>query len=227
MTMIYFKIILLLLLSIAPFIYANHLRKQNKKGEQKNSLYKLIGKHLPKLYSFCEIIKDFTEKVYEGMKRRDSFRRFFILVILLILLLYQYVDFHIASSLAHQIRLAYENNVENSVETIDELKPIFVYFTKPHATMLAGGLSLLFFVYKIPNIILTKLHNSNHLYCLIGLLTMTITILLPRWIILAETLAIILYAAYIYPNMRPAENPKGRKGLPESKQKKKLYLNAA
>ena len=110
---------------------------------------------------------------------------------------------------------------------ITKLSLILFIFFSPHATMLAGSLSLLFFVYKIPNIILTKLHNSNHLYCLVGLLTMTITILLPRWIILAETLAIILYAAYIYPNMRRAENPKGRKGLLESKQKKKLYLNAA
>ena len=104
---------------------------------------------------------------------------------------------------------------------ITKLSLILFIFLIPHATMLAGSLSLLFFVYKIPNIILTKLHNSNHLYCLVGLLTMTITIHLPRWIILAETLAKILYAAYIYPNMRPAENPKGRKGLPESKQKKK------
>ena len=89
----------------------------------------------------------------------------------------------------------------------------FIFFTKPHATMLAGGLSLLFFVYKMPNIIFTRLHNCNRLYCLVGLLTMTITILLPRWIILAETFAIILYAAYIYPNMRPAENTTGRKRM--------------
>ena len=42
---------------------------------------------------------------------------------------------------------------------------------------------------------------------------MAITILLPRWIILAETFAVILYAAYIYPNMRPAENTTGRKRM--------------
>ena len=88
---------------------------------------------------------------------------------------------------------------------------IFFIICVLHATMLAGGLSLLFFVYKIPNFLLTKLHNSNHLYCLVGLLTMTNTILLPRRIILAETFAIILYAAYIYPNMRPAGNTTGRR----------------
>ena len=87
--------------------------------------------------------------------------------------------------------------------------------------MLAGSLSLLFFVYKIPNIILTKLHNSNHLYCLVGLLTMTITILLSRWIILAETLAIILYAAYIYPNMRRAEKSKRKKRVTREQTKEK------
>lgn len=79
--------------------------------------------------------------------------------------------------------------------------------------MLAGGLSLLFFVYKMPNIIFTRLHNCNRLYRLVGLLTMAITVLLSRWIILAETLAIILYAAYIYPNMRRAENTTGRKRM--------------
>ena len=227
--MIYLKIFLSLILVILPYAYADHVRAKKKRGEQQSSLFTFLGKHLPKIHRVCLAMKNFIMRLYDGMKRSDSFRRFFTIITLLVLLVYQYVDFHIASGIAHEVREALLNSAEKNVEKIADMKMWFPYFTKPHATMLAGCVTMLFFLYSPADIILTRLHNSNRLYCLVGLVTMTITILTGRWFIMAETLAIILMAAYVYPNKRPIENPKGRKGIPRQQRKKTrmLYREAA
>lgn len=227
--MIYLKIFLSLILVILPYAYAYHVRAKKKRGEQQSSLFTFLGKHLPKIHRACLAVKDFIMRLYDGMKRSDSFRRFFTIITLLVLLVYQYVDFHIASGIAHEVYEALLNSAEKNVEKIVELKVWLPYFTKPHATILAGCVTMLFFLYSPADIILTRLHNSNRLYCLVGLVTMTITILAGRWFIMAETLAIILMAAYVYPNKRPIENPKGRKGIPVHKRVKTeiIYREAA
>ena len=227
--MILLKVILSLVLAIIPFAYANYQRGQQKKGAQQSNLYTFLAKHLPKITKAWQAVRKFASRIYNGMKRSDSFRRFFTIITLLVLIGYQYVDFHVASSIAHTVRDTLENSAEKNVEKIAEIKVWLPYFTKPHATMLVGCFTLLFFSYRFSNKILTLLHNSRRLYCLVGLVTITLTILAPRWNIMAETLAIILMAAYVYPNKRPIEQPKGRKGIPVHQRQKTqiLYREAA
>lgn len=218
-----------MILAAMPFAYAYHIRAQKKRGDQPSSLYTFIGKQFPKIQCACLAVINFVTRVYDGMKRSDSFRRFFTIITLLVLLVFQYVDFHVASNVAHDVRLAFENSAEKNVDNIAELKAWLHYFTKPHATMLGACLSLMFFSFRLANNILTRLHNNNRIYCLVGLVTMCIAILATRWFIIAETFAIILMAAYIYPNKRPIENPKGRKTIPthERNKTKMLYRKAA
>ena len=227
--MILLKVILSLILAIIPFAYANYQRNQRKNGGQQSNLFTFLSRHLPKLNKACQAVKKFTMRIYDGMKRSDSFRRFFTIIILLVLIGYQYVDFHIASNIAHTVRETLLNSADRNVDKIAEMKVWLPYFTKPHATMLVGCFTLLLFSYKISNAILTRLHNNRRLYCLVGLVTIMITILAPRWNILAEALAIILMAAYVYPNIRPIEKPKGRKGIPihERHKTRILYREAA
>lgn len=218
--MIYLKIFLSLILVILPYAYAYHVRAKKKRGEQQSSLFNFLGKHLPKIHQACQAVANFIMRVYDGMKRSDSFRRFFTIVTLLVLLVYQYIDFHVASSIAHDMREAILDSAERNVEDIAELKLLLPYFTKPQATMLGACLTLMFFSYRFTDCLLTLLHNNSRLYCLVGLATMTLVILASRWFIIAETLAVILMAAYIYPDKRPIENPKGRKGIPKHERKK-------
>ena len=143
--------------------------------------------------------------------------------------MFQYTDVNVASSIAHNVREVFQNSAERNVENIAELKLLLPYFTKPQATMLGACLTLMFFSYRFADYLLTLLHNNNRLYCLVGLATMTITILATRWFVIAETLAIILMAAYTYPNKRPVDNPKGRKDIPKHKRNKTeiIYREAA
>lgn len=227
--MIFLKIFLSLILVILPYAYAYHVRAKKKRGEQQSSLFTFLGKHLPKIHQACLAVKNFIMRLFDGMKRSDSFRRFFTIITLLVLLVFQYTDFHVASSIAHNVREAFQNSAERNVENIAELKLLLPYFTKPQATMLGACLTLMFFSYRFADYLLTLLHNNNRLYCLVGLATMTITILATRWFVIAETLAIILMAAYTYPNKRPVDNPKGRKGIPKHKRNKTeiIYREAA
>ena len=223
--MIYLKIFLSLILVILPYAYAYRVRAKKKRGEQQSSLFTFLGKHLPKIHRVCLAMKNFIMRLYDGMKRSDSFRRFFTIITLLVLLVYQYVDFHVASNIAHEVREAYLNSAERNVENIAELKLLLPYFTKPQATMLGACLTLMFFSYRFADYLLTLLHNNKRLYCLVGLGTIIISILASRWFVIAETLAIILMAAYVYPNKRPIENPKGRKDIPIHKREKPRMLN--
>ena len=77
--MIYMKLILACLLAAAPFMYAAYMRS---------------GKH-----SLPRVIK----RLYEGMKKSDNFRNFFTLILLMVLVAYQYVDFHASTAIAEML----------------------------------------------------------------------------------------------------------------------------
>ena len=139
--MIYLKTILACLLSALPFVYAWHLRNKARNNTPKGNVYSFIMTQLPTLYALFTAIKSFVHRVYEGMKKSDTFRRFFSLIIILVMLTVQFIDFNASANIADAARQAQQNGT---------LTPQFmaVYeplMTRPHATLLAACLSPMLF----------------------------------------------------------------------------------
>ena len=133
--MIYMKLILACLLAAAPFVYAAYMRS---------------GKH-----SLPRVIK----RLYEGMKKSDNFRNFFTLILLMVLVAYQYVDFHASTAIAEML-----NETDSCADTATTISIYGKLMSSPYATIIAAGLSLPLFSYKLANRVLTELHNNQKLF---------------------------------------------------------------
>lgn len=170
--MIYLKLIVACVVAVMSFAGAGLLRS--------------------KKYSLPRIAK----RMYEGMKRSENFRKFFTLILLMVMLAMQFIDFHASTEIA---RMLQDSNASHN-DTMLTMATYAPLMTRPYATLIAAALSLSFFSYKLADKVLTKLHNNRRLFALIGLAVVLLTVFLPRWIVVSEMLAITLMAGYVYPN---------------------------
>lgn len=209
--MLYLKIVFALCLSAVPFMYTYYVKpKKNKSCVWKN-MFTAIGSQLPKLKSFIAWMRKLCLRIYEGMKKSDSFRKFFTLLTLLTLIAFQFVDFTASTTVAEIVK-------EHATDSGMTMKVVKIYgglMTKPHATVLAACLGFSLFSFTLANWILTKLHDNRKTFYFTGLFTVIILFASPRYFIVAETIDIILIAAYIYPDKMIQPDPKGRKRIPE------------
>lgn len=160
---------------------------------------------MPRIISLCRRItnslRKFAKRIYQGMNRSDtnSFRKFYTLILLMTMLLYQYTDLHIASDVAREVR---ENIKFSSAEDSPEMlrmDPYLPLLTKPLSTITAGVIAILLFSYKLADKTLNMLPKSRQLFTTTGLVAIGMTVIAPRSFILGETLLILLIGAYIYP----------------------------
>ena len=216
--MIYLKTILACLLSALPFVYAWHLRNKARNNAPKGNVYSFIMTQLPRLYALFTAIKSFVHGVYEGMKKSDTFRRFFSLIIILVMLTVQFIDFNASANIAHAALQAQLNGT---------LTPQFmaVYeplMSRPQATLLAACLSLMLFSYKAADWMLTRLHDSNKIFFFTAVITLIILFSSPRHFIVAEMMELLLLAAIVYPDKTADTQPKGRKPVPLQEDEQQL-----
>ena len=172
MTSIYIKVIVMFLLAVMPFAYAAWSGKKNHS--------------LPRLAS----------RLYEGMKKSENFRKFFTLLVLLVMLALQFIDFQTTTAIAKMIQESADNPVETA-QTIGVYAPLM---TRPYATLIAAILSLSFFAYKVADRVMTVLHQQQRVFLLTGVIAMCIMFTSARYLIVAQMLFIILFAAQVYPN---------------------------
>ena len=228
--MIVFKFILATILAMIPFIIKQLMKASDDKTKEKFSIVSILEITMPKvtviLVNLKRKVAKFTRRIYEGMHRGDSFRKFFTLLLLIVMLLYQYIDFHIAAEVAQQVRdnIKY-SSAADSPEMI-AMAPYLPLLTKPISTITAGIMAMLIFSYKLADRVLNILHENKKLNFLTGIIAMAIAILSPRSFILSETILILLIGAYIYPPLNNGEPPKGRQPIPLGEEKKS-YRKAA
>ena len=173
--MIYMKLILACLLAAAPFVYAAYMRS---------------GKH-----SLPRVIK----RLYEGMKKSDNFRNFFTLILLMVLVAYQYVDFHASTAIAEML-----NNTGSCAGTATTISIYGKLMSSPYATIIAAGLSLPLFSYKLANRVLTELHNNQKLFLVVAMVAIALLLCVSvRFLVVSEVVAIILMAQLSIPT-KPA-----------------------
>lgn len=167
------KLIIVLLLSIVPFLIAPiwHFKK--------------------------------TRRFYEGMRHSNNFRKFFILMVLMVMIAIQFVDFHASTEIAKMIQ---DNNV-NSYETAKMIAIYAPLMTKPYATLVTTAISLSFFSFRWADYILTILHDYTKIFLIIAVISMAIPLISARYLIVTEIIYIILIAAYLYPDKNDNQKP--------------------
>lgn len=220
--MIYFKILLALLLSVLPFFYASYIRPKEKTSKVWRNMFTALATQLPRLSKAKNTVANFLNRLYDGMKKSDNFRKFFTLVTLLLMIAVQFVDFSASTEIARGIREISHSDAITFVEIKKQLAhTIAVYgplMTKPHASVLAACMSLTLFSYMAADWLLSRLHNRQKFFFGVAMLALVILFASPRYIIVSEMLEMLLMAAMIYPNKIPSQDPKGRKPIPIEQQ---------
>lgn len=200
------------------------------------TLFLLLGHKSLSLRRMAVRVRKFYRRLQKGMRHSDSFRKFYTLLILIILIVYQFVDFYAASSLLDTAaNNCLSGAVENSAENVAEkgvgkgvnLITAQTFLTQPVATLSAAVIGLLLFFYKTADALLTYLHVSNRMFTFFSIAILVILTTSPRLFILAETMDIILIAAFFYPEKDSTLPPRKRKHIPVQENRKNMKKTAA
>jgi hypothetical protein len=93
------------------------------------------------------------------------------------------------------------NDTGSCADTATTISIYGKLMSSPYATIIAAGLSLPLFSYKLANSVLTELHNNQKLFLVVAMVAIALVLCVSvRFLIVFEVMAIILMAAVIYPN---------------------------
>lgn len=230
------KIILALVLTAIPFAYAYFVRPRQDKPGRWHNAFSFVGSQIPSLRRMAVRAQKFWRRLQKGMRRSDSFRKLYTLLVLIILIVYQFVDFYAASSLldtaannclSEAVENRVENGVGNGVGRGVDLIAAQTFLTQPVATLSAAVLGLQLFFYKTADALLTYLHVSNRMFTFFSIAILVILTTSPRLFILAETMDIILIAAFFYPEKDSTLPPRKRKHIPVQENRNNMKKTAA
>ena len=220
--MIYLKLTIAFFLAALPFFYAHYVRPKTRESSKWNNLLAVIKTYIPQL----KIIKDATVhligKFSDGMKKSDNFRKFFTLVTLLFILTFQFVDFHASHAAAAKIQQA----IADGSATPNLVQTFIAFVSKPTATLAATFICFSLFWFRAADTVLTTLHNCQKLFFFVALLTLILLFMSPAFLVLTETMEVVLMAATLYPNKVGQQDPKGRKHLPLEEEQRQLEIAA-
>ncbi len=143
------------------------------------------------------------------MKHSTEARKFFCLMLLLVLLTVAMVDFNASASIAGKVTKAAQESGSQSEAVIGLYTVYRPYLTFRYATLLAGLMVIPFFSYKLTDRILSRLAGSRRLFAVMSMGTLFLLAISAfcssgRNIIIIQMLFVILGAASVYPRMRTA-----------------------
>lgn len=122
-----------------------------------------------------------------GMKRYKSFRKFYILMLIISVISIQFIDLQASENI---MGLIVKKQMDYSA--ISYTTPTFISF-------LCFVITMFLFNYKIADKLLMILHQNRVLFWSVALYTMVITIFLGRLFVVAEILSLIMMASMYYP----------------------------
>lgn len=236
--MIYLKIILSLLLTAIPVYYLVYRRFFCEKGKKLPNVYSQIKKISPLLASKYAAIKAWIIRYRERLKISPSCRKFFTLMVLLLLLFVNFVDMSASDKALNNILeiIRQDNKKENVIKTYSnqhkqyQIKPEHLssyntysaYITNSFSALISNVVMIFFFFYKSSNAILNKLHQSKILFRLMALVAVAILYLPGSHLLLSEIIFILLLSAVVYPEqIYSGTDPKGGLKIFEENQIKK------
>jgi len=208
-------------LCVTPFVYAYYIRPKTKTSKVWRNLFTVLSNKLPSFDIIVSNVKNIRERFAEGLRKSDNFRKFFTRITLLVIIAFQFVDFH-AATMVNSMKNENATDVE-MLSRIDQVYSLFV--TDTNATFLAAIIGISLFFYRFANGMFTVLHNNRKLYLLTALTAIAIMMISVRYCIVTETVFIILMAANFYPNR--IRRSGGNGGLQLSKPERQRELRIA
>lgn len=228
MIMIILKMVLAVMLTAIPFLFHFCVKPKSLNPGKWHSLLSFLISKMPTFRRWYGSLRAWFSYVYKKMYRSDNGRKFFILLLVIVMLVYQVVDYHSAKS-------AYGIYLESFAEgkslcltpyTLDipwmgievELGPkeVMGNFLHPFQThvlafLLAMGLALPLFSYRLADRILLGIHQSLRLKIILAILTILMAAVdFGRFFLLAEMLFILLLAGMVYPFKEQPSSPRSR-----------------
>lgn len=96
MVMIVLKWLLAMLLTSVPFVFHYCIKPKAASSDKWRNLYSFLSARMPWLKRKALAVKAWISYVYHKMYRSDNGRKFFTLVLVICMLVFQVVDFHAA-----------------------------------------------------------------------------------------------------------------------------------
>lgn len=228
MVMIVLKTVLAAVLTLVPFVFHYWVKPKGKTSEKWSSSYGFLRSKMPWLSRKAKALKQWISYVYGKMHGSNNGRKFFILVLLIAMLMYQVVDFH-ATQEAYQLQAESSSMGKDlsltpyyvslpMMESRVELGPkplmdsvLYPFFSHFWVYPLAMALTLPLFSYKIADGILLRIHGSWLLQVILAFLSVAMAAMdYGRVFLLSELLFILLMAGMVYPFKQQSSSP-GRK----------------
>ena len=218
--MIILKIILSLLLTVIPVYYLVYRKYFCDHNKALPNIYSLINKISPFIASRYMAFRAWIIRYRKRLRESVPCRKFFTLMVLLLLLFVNFVDMSASDKALNNILtiIRQDNNKEIVIKTHVgkgkqyQIKPEHLpaynayagYITDSFSALISNVVMIFFFFYKPANAILNKLHQSKIIFRLMAALSVAILYLPGSHLLLSEIIFILLLAATVYPEQIPS-----------------------
>lgn len=224
--MLILKLVLFAVLTSIPFLYHYLVKPRRESVRRYRNIFTAAR---PGMSKAGKIIWNLGTRLiffYEKMKRRERPRKFFTLILVVVLVGIQGVDNLASGEVAATYKtMAKEHRLGDlSITGKKTAAPfmqrkmtncLYPFLTRPVVYLVSFGLTLIFFSYRLADKMLTEIHNSKQIQgILVSVILFSSVFDEGRYMLLSEVLFIIAMAALFYPNFRGPTNPKGRKPIP-------------
>ena len=196
------KILLAMVITAIPLYILVFVKPKLKNKEEWKNSFEFAKKHRGFFTRLKKKRLELLLSFSNGLVYSKSVRKIYLLMTLVLMLIVETIDTNISHSIAKWVIVEGHQNYDFFTE-YSYLNPML---THPVATLTSFFLTFLFLSYRIGNYILTEFHNGKGNFIL--LLLAAVGLCYPeggRFILLAEILFILSFAAYFYPNLQTAE----------------------
>lgn len=225
--MIVLKVVLALLLTLVPFVFHYVIKPKASSSPKWRSFYSFLSTKMPCIRRKVAKVKAWISYVYGKMHRSRNGRKFFILVLLVMMLVFQVVDYHAA-------RQAYQLLGESALPSgTMSLTPYHIRVPFLGEVMMPGSGKLLESLlypfltqawlchcpgihydavsYRLADRILLRIHASRILQIsLASVAILMVVVSMGRCFLLFELLMMLLMAGIIYPFPQQPSSPRGK-----------------
>lgn len=228
MIMIVLKTVLAVMLTAIPFLFHYCVKPKSATPGKWHSLLSFLISKMPTFRRWYAALKAWLSYVHKKMYRSDNGRKFFTLVLIIVMLVYQVVDYHSAKA-AYGIyfeSFAEGKNLSLTPYILDipwigmevELGPkevmgniLYPFQTHVLTFLVSMGLTLPLFSYRLADKILLGIHQSLRLEIILAVLAILISMVdFGRFFLLSEMFFILLLSGMVYPFKEQPSSPKGK-----------------